>query len=82
MTGFYCRLFWPKLHRNGDIMALARVAKLREQRVIFKNLPPFYYYSLLHGIIETFIESFIRFAFVEYKHTSSDHLEDIDLLFK
>ena len=33
--GFYCRLFWPKLCWNGDIMALAWVAKLSEQRDIF-----------------------------------------------
>ena len=33
--GFYCRLFWPKLNWNGDIMALPWVAKLSEQRPIF-----------------------------------------------
>ena len=30
--GFYCRLFLPKLHRNGDIIATSWVAKLSEQR--------------------------------------------------
>ena len=42
--GFYCRLFWPKLHQNGDIMALVWVAKLRKQRPIFKNILSFYLY--------------------------------------
>ena len=28
--GFYCKLFWPKLHRKGDIMALAWVTRLNE----------------------------------------------------
>ena len=58
--GFYRRLFWPKLHRNRDIMALAWVAKLTEQRAIFKNLLSFCLYSLLHGIIKTFLKSFTR----------------------
>ena len=79
---FYCRLFWPKLHRNWDIMKLAYVAKLSEQRASFKNLLSFCLYSLLHGIIKTFVKSFTRFGFVQYKHTFSGHLEDINLLSK
>ena len=38
IKGFYLRLFWPKLNRNGGIMALPWVAKLSEQRALFKNL--------------------------------------------
>ena len=80
---FYCRLFWPKLHRIGDIMALAWVVKLSEQRAIFKNLLSFCLYFLLHGIIKTFINSVTRLAFVQYKlQTFSGHLEDINLLFE
>ena len=45
-------------------MALAWVAKLSEQRDIFKNLLSFCLYSLLHGITETCIKSFTRFASV------------------
>ena len=59
-------------------MALALVAKLSEQRAIFKNLLSFCLYSLLHGIIKFST----RFAFVQHKHTFSGHLEDINLLFK
>ena len=64
-------------------MALAWVAKLSEQRAIFKILLLFSFCSLLHGIIKTFIKSFTRFAFMQYKHhTFSGHLEDANLLFK
>ena len=64
-------------------MALASVDKLSEQSAIFKNLLSFCLYFLLHGIIKTFIKSFMCFAFVEYKdQTLSGHLEDINLLFK
>ena len=53
------------------------------QWALFKNLLSFFLYSLLHNIVKTFIKSFIRFAFVHYKHhTFSGHLEDIYLLFK
>ena len=58
--GFYCRLFWPKLHWNEDNMALAWVAKLSKKRAIFKNLLSFYLRSLLHGIVKTFVKSFTR----------------------
>ena len=72
-----------ELHRNGDVMALAWVAKLSEQRAISKNLLSFCHYSLLHGIIKTFIKSFTCFGFMQYNyHTFSGHLEDINLLFK
>ena len=40
--GFCCKLSWPKLHRNGDIMALAWVANLSEQKDFFKN---YYHFS-------------------------------------
>ena len=49
-------------------MVLARVAKLNEQETIFKTLPSFFLYSLLHEISKTFIKSFIGFAFVQYRH--------------
>ena len=59
-------------------MALAGVAKLNEQRALFKNLLSILPYSLLHDIIETFIKSFTRFAFVQYKYrTFSGDVEDI-----
>ena len=62
-----------------DIMALAWAAKLSEQRAISKNLLSFSFYSLLHGIIKTFIKSFTRFVFVQYKHhTLTGHMEDIN----
>ena len=80
--GFHQRLFWLKLHRNVDIMALAWVAKLSEQKAIFKNLLSFCLYSLLHGIIKNLIKSFTRFVFVQYKHSFCGHLEEINLLFK
>ena len=80
--GFFCRLFWLKLHRNRDIMVLAWVSKLSKQKAMFKKLLSFCLYSLLHGFIKTFIESFTRFAFVQYKHTFYGHLKDINLLFK
>ena len=48
---------------------MAWVAKLSEQRVIFKNLLSFCLCSLLHGIIKTFIiKSITRSDFVQYKH--------------
>ena len=33
--GLFCRSFWPKLHWNRDIMALAWVAKISKQRAAF-----------------------------------------------
>ena len=65
---FYSRLCWPKLHLNGNIMTLAWVDKLSEQRAIFNNLLSFYLYSLLHKRINTFIKSFTCFGLVQYKH--------------
>ena len=63
-------------------MVPARVAKLNEQGAIFKTLPSFFLYSLLHGISKTFIKSFIGFAFVQFRHhTFSGNLEDVNLLF-
>ena len=68
--------------KNGDIMALAWVEKLSEQRAVLKTLLTFFLYSLLHCIIKTFIKFLAGFAFVQYTHhTFSGHLEDISLLF-
>ena len=64
-------------------MALAWVTKPSEKGAIFKKMVSFCLYSLLNGIIKTFIKSLTRFAFVQYKHhTFSGNLEDISLLFK
>ena len=83
VKGIYCRLFWSKLYRDGYIIVLAWVAKISGERAIFKNVLSFCFYSLLHGIIKTFIKSFTRSAFVQYKHhTLPAHLEDVNLLFK
>ena len=62
--------------------AASWVAKLSEQRAILKNLPSFFLYSLLHGIIKTFVKCFARFSFMLHNHTFSGQLEDVNLLFK
>ena len=77
--GFYCGLFWLKLHLNGN-MALALVGKLSKQRAYLKLYYHFASIPCYMALLQLLLN--LPHALLLCSTNWSDVMEDVSLLFR